>query len=1200
MPQAIPALFSAVIGAAGTAIWAVGSSAILTTAVVAGTAWAASAAMRANTKGPSASASVEQKANGRLVQSRVAAAPRRAGYGRVRCSGPLTYIGSEGATNRSLYFIFPIFDHHIKSVDQIEFDGERLPIVELSPDNNGIPIYNVASGRYQNKALIKIHLGDKDQLADDNFESNLTDWDTSDRGRSIAYLALILPWDEKVFDHRPHVTVVAQTKDEIREPRSKQTFTSSDVDSAGTTISITGHGLEDGDKFKFGTESDGDLGTVANDYDVFFVYNKGTNDFQVIASETTSPAPTPLDFSSIGTGTHAVYDLIYTENNALCAGDFWESRNHGFGASYSTRTDEDDLIASANTCETDEDIKEASETFTADHTAEEITLADEIPWLIPGNMVQVEADSGGALPTGLSDSTDYYWIDTPLESAGVGQLATSYQNAMDGVAVAFTSNGSGTLTLTRKAEIKYGVGGTFDMDEGNGDVMRQILAGMAGAAPYYGGKLHIFAGEYTAPTIELDDDDLVQMVRSSRKPPADARFNAAKGVFINPEGDWQPDDLTAATNATYLSEDGGREVFKDIEFLFTTSAARGQRLLKVALERHRQGIQVRGTWKYSAYRLTPFSTVGLTNSRAGWNNKAFEVVSMSRTIIESPDGPYRAISMILQETASTVYDWNSGEETTVDPSPDSNLPSAFEVTKPANVTISSAEPALFFKADGTAVTRMKIVWDAITDNFVLNGGKIEFQYRDTSSGGIWLDVPPVLGDQIETYVWEVKEGEEYEVQARAVNQSGVPSDWGTSNQHTIVGDTVAPAVPTSITAEMRDGASVFWGWVNATALDFARTIIQVSYDDTYTDPESKIIYSDRGTSFLFKTYAEAGVYYRLASVDLSGNQSAWTASTFVWSGPSAFTLKNPDFNSDESWYWRQAVYATEYIPFPSIANGILTLDADTYFATWANAFRMYKNSKYKLTVRAKKVGAGGTSILGGVLWIKKGDDRTLDIKAGFDALRSEGLVQGVDYAVDQSIFTSDSFTETNFTKIESIFTTNGGSGDPGYGEPEFFWGMIILSYAGTSGNSLEIDFAKCEKIEEATWYDEPNDPVKIEIKRAYDAYHLNTVSLKVKQNVLGTWTDRGKLVPSDAASDVYKTRFNCLNATRVATVDISSFGFAAAPDNVESSMENTSGDSGRFVGFAQLYSSTKDELVFDLSFLTNSTDYWLNITMAFD
>lgn len=82
-------------------------------------------------------------------------------------------------------------------------------------------------------------------------------------------------------------------------------------------------------------------------------------------------------------------------------------------------------------------------TFTADNTTSRLTAT--------GNPLQTgdgpirPSNSGGALPTGLSAGTDYYWIAI---DANIGQLALSRANALAGTpVVTFSTDGTGTQTM---------------------------------------------------------------------------------------------------------------------------------------------------------------------------------------------------------------------------------------------------------------------------------------------------------------------------------------------------------------------------------------------------------------------------------------------------------------------------------------------------------------------------------------------------------------------------------------------------------------------------------------------------------------------------------------------------------------------------------------------------------------------------------
>ena len=108
---------------------------------------------------------------------------------------------------------------------------------------------------------------------------------------------------------------------------------------------------------------------------------------------------------------------------------------------------------------------------------------------------------------------------------------------------------------------------------------------------------------------------------------------------------------------------------------FTVSSAAAQRLAKIELERARQQIVVQLQCKLGAYRMQPGDTVQLTIPRYGWAEKVFEVADLTlRQDVGRGDVPLLVVELTLKETAAGVYDWNDGEETTVDLAPDTSLP----------------------------------------------------------------------------------------------------------------------------------------------------------------------------------------------------------------------------------------------------------------------------------------------------------------------------------------------------------------------------------------------------------------------------------------------------------------------------------------------------------------------------------------------
>lgn len=106
-----------------------------------------------------------------------------------------------------------------------------------------------------------------------------------------------------------------------------------------------------------------------------------------------------------------------------------------------------------------------SDTFTAANATEIFTVSPAMTFITGDGIFQV-SNSGGALPTGLAASTNYYLIFlTPTTF----QLATSVANAEAGTELTISDDGSGTNTITLTETMPYG--GRLD------DLIREMVVG---------------------------------------------------------------------------------------------------------------------------------------------------------------------------------------------------------------------------------------------------------------------------------------------------------------------------------------------------------------------------------------------------------------------------------------------------------------------------------------------------------------------------------------------------------------------------------------------------------------------------------------------------------------------------------------------------------------------------------------------------
>lgn len=340
-------------------------------------------------------------------------------------------------------------------------------------------------------------------------------------------------------------------------------------------------------------------------------------------------------------------------------------------------------------------------------------------------------------------------------------------------------------------EARYTLNGAITASTSTREILGRMNTAHGGTVRFLGGRWGVYPAAYATPTVTLTADDmragLHVMPRVSRRD----LFNGVKGIYVSPGNSWQPSDFPAVTNATYLTEDQGERIWQEIDLPFTTSAATAQRIAKINLEKIRQQITVEWAGTLKCYQLQPGDTCLVTLSRYGWSAKVFEVIASTLTHEETDDGAVLGCDLVLRETSSTVYDWAAGEETAVDPAPDSNLPDSFTVAAPVNVTAASGNDELIVAADGTVISRIRVAWDESENAFVTEGGRVFLQSKPAAESA-WQDAAPIDGSATGAYLGPVEDGTAYDIRVRFANALGVRSSW-TQIAHTVLGKSAPPS-----------------------------------------------------------------------------------------------------------------------------------------------------------------------------------------------------------------------------------------------------------------------------------------------------------------------------------------------------------------------------------------------------------------------
>ncbi|CAB4176655.1 Tip attachment protein J [uncultured Caudovirales phage] len=594
-----------------------------------------------------------------------------------------------------------------------------------------------------------------------------------------------------------------------------------------------------------------------------------------------------------------VYDprtatTAWHHNPALCLSDYLTNTDFGMGATYATEIDEDSLIAAANICDEIVAVVESADTFTADASTDIITRTTFNARCNTGDRVQVSSTT--TLPAGLSAATNYYYIRVTRLT---GKLATSYANAIAGAAINITDAGTGTHTLTRKGEPRYTANGTIQTDDKPVTVIERMLSAMSGKCVYTGGVWKIYAGAYITPTVTLDETYARGPITAQTRITRRENFNAVKGIYVSPYDNWQPTDFPAVTNATYLSEDNSERVWRDADLAaFTISPSMAQRLAKIELEKARQQISVSFPAKLSAYQVEPPDVIGLTNTRRGWTSKAFEVVRGDLNSEADNDGnPTLGYDLYLRETASTVYDWNNGEETTIDPAPDSDLPNPFNVIAPGSLSISEE---IYVTRSGSAKAKAIIQWGASADGFLR---EYQLEYKLTSDTDYFIF--PRLTD---TY-WEILDitPGNYNFRVKSVNELGVSSSYSTASA-AISGLSANPSAPTNLTLNTIGGFALLrWDVSTDTDVLYGGSV-EFRHDPALTGAtiatSTSIGEVIPGNSTLTILPLKAGTYL-VRFLDSTGNYSS--AASFATAQNSALTYsvltsvtEDPTFSGTKS------------------------------------------------------------------------------------------------------------------------------------------------------------------------------------------------------------------------------------------------------------------------------------------------------------
>jgi ribosomal protein S17 len=379
-----------------------------------------------------------------------------------------------------------------------------------------------------------------------------------------------------------------------------------------------------------------------------------------------------------------------------------------------------------------------------------------------------------------------------------------------------------------------------------------MLSSMAGKAVWSSGKWRIIPGVYYTSTLSFDENDLRGGIRVQSLVSRRENFNSVKGVFSSELDNYIQADFPPIVSQTFIAQDNNEQVFKNIEFPFTTNAVMAQRLAKIELLKARQQITVTMPMKLTGLKANVGDIVQINNTRMGWNAKNFEVVGINMALDVD-----LGVDLELREISTDVFDWATSEEQAYDPAPNTNLPDAFTVIPPGiNITDT-------LQIINEQVATVLVVRVTGSTSFL---DRYEVQAKKQSDAD-FINLGQATGNVFELPF--VEDNVVYDVRARAINTLGVRSSF-TIGLHQVVGQTAPPQDVIGFGVNIV-GPEAHFTWVAVPDLDLSHYKIRYSsltVGATYSDAIDLIPKISRPATFATAP-AMTGTYF-IKSFDKKG------------------------------------------------------------------------------------------------------------------------------------------------------------------------------------------------------------------------------------------------------------------------------------------------------------------------------------------
>ena len=346
-----------------------------------------------------------------------------------------------------------------------------------------------------------------------------------------------------------------------------------------------------------------------------------------------------------------------------------------------------------------------------------------------------------------------------------------------------------TLADGSSTEKRYTANGFTNFAANGAGVLNGVLQSMAGSMSYVNGQFQVHAGAHPTPSLTITDDDLLQPLEVSTKSTTGDLYNTVKSVFVDGSNNYIAADAPIYQDSTFLTEDTPNGTNSDKpnyvktmekQLPFTVTHTMAQRLQRISLKKQRLATSIGAVVDLKFLRLQPHDTVMITNERLGYTSKIFEVLSAEMLIQESEDVPTLAVGLVLQETASSVYDFATSDYQTPVASGSTLTVGDYAISPPTNLSVVTDSTTV----DVLTNTSVTVSWTNASSPYII-GTEIHYKRNSDSVYSTVFANAGATKQQIQA----LEVGVQYNFKARHLS-AGSFSDLTSQENHTVVGTAI--------------------------------------------------------------------------------------------------------------------------------------------------------------------------------------------------------------------------------------------------------------------------------------------------------------------------------------------------------------------------------------------------------------------------